>query len=227
MKTTLRHVDQSAQQLGDRLCRAEANHELVRIERSIELADTLVGHVVSQGLRWALISVLADGRANGWVALRVHDIERIEVADGGRFIRRGLEFEGSWPPPRPAADVRLSGGTRALVESVAASFCLLTAYQERIDPVTMHVGRPSSFSADALVWQAMDPAACWDPDVTVLRSAQVTRLDFGGQYESALTHAADLRSLGSTGRSQHPFDRLLDETDPDPAGNVTSTLSLG
>jgi hypothetical protein len=224
--TILRQQDQSAAQLGDRLSRAQARHELVCVVRSIDHADPVLGHVVGHGPRWVLVAVVVDGSANGWVALRLHDIVGIETADGGRFIRRGLEFQGSWPPQAPVDDVRLSGGTRALVESVAASFCLLTAYQERVDPVMMHVGRPSSFSPDLLKWQGMSPETRWETEVTVLRAAEVTRVDFGGRYESALTHAANLRSLGSTGR-QHPFDRFLDQGTPGLVGTTTPTDLLG
>jgi hypothetical protein len=183
---------------------AQQRHDLVRVTRSLPESDGSVGHVVSSGPRWVLLSVLAAGAPDGWVALRTGDIDTVESAPGGRFVQRGLEFQHSWPPRAPVNTIPTEAGSRPLLAAAAAAFPLVTVYLENEDPVACLVGRPVGYGQGFLEWQQLSTGGAWEPPSRVARLAAVTRIEFGGQYHRALHHVSYLRSLldldqGNTG----------------------------
>lgn len=179
----------------DSLRNAKARHEFVRVERRIPGADDIIGHVVLVGSLWVLMSVLSDGDRNGWVALQVDDIASVHFEPGGRFVRRGLEHQQCWPAAAPSAPLVVSEGSRALIVSAASYFPLVTLYAEREDPFHCFVGRPLSWTQDHLRWQEMDLTATWCDDPCEWDLSLITRVDFGGRYETALARVAELRGL--------------------------------
>ncbi len=210
----------------DSLIAALAEHQCVRIHRSIGGADVINGYVVALGPQWLLLSVSGAASFNGWVALRTKDVAAVEPADGARFVRRGLEWQHSWPPAAPTSAVNVAGGTRALLGSVAAAFPVVTMYRERRSGASCLVGRPGLFSSGDVEWQELSPDAVWQRQVTLCRSSAITRLDFGGQYESVLAHAADLRALLST-RGAHPLPhRVATSVTQPPQASTGPKLSL-
>jgi hypothetical protein len=125
----------------------------------------------------------------------VADIEWVEAAPGGRFVRRGLEHRRSWPARSPRTQVNLSEGADALIVSAASYFPLLTLYAEREDPVHCYIGRPVSWTRERLVWQEMDLDAAWGEELCEWDLSDITRVDFGGGYETALARVAELRGI--------------------------------
>lgn len=179
----------------DSLHQAKARHEFVRLHRSIEGADDVVGHIVLLGASWVLLSVLSDGCANGWVALPIAAVHGVDAAPGGRFVRRGLEHRRSWPAQAPRTRLNLSEGTDALIVSAASYFPLITLYAEHEDPYHCFIGRPISWSPERLRWQEMDLAAVWSEEPCEWELDAITRVDFGGRYEAALARVAELRGI--------------------------------
>lgn len=146
------------------------------------------------GSQWVLIGVISDGSPNGWVAVLVDDIASVDSEPGGRFVRRALEHQQSWPAQGPLVPLVLSEGARALIVSAASYFPLVTLYVEREDPFHCFVGRPHDWTENSLSWQEMDLAATWSPELCEWNPGTITRVDFGGQYETALARVAELRS---------------------------------
>jgi len=209
----------------DRLTAALVEHQCVRIKRSIAASEVITGYVVALGPHWLLLSVSDGASPNGWVALRTKDVTTVEPADGARFMRRGLEWQHSWPPAVPTSSLSVSGGTRALLGSVAASFPVVTMYRERLSGGSCLVGRPGLFSAREVEWQELSPDAVWQRYVTVCRSSTVTRIDFGGQYELALAHVTELRALLST-RGAHSAPNREPSAEQQRQAAPRPTLSL-
>lgn len=179
----------------DSLSQAKTRHEFVRISRNIPGADEIVGHIVAVGALWVVVSVFSQGASNGWAALPLSEIESVRPEPGGRFVRRGLEHQRRWPARAPRAPLALSEGTKALIVSIASYFPLVTLYAEREDPSYYFVGRPLSSTTDTLRWQEMDLSASWSPEVCEWDISTISRVDFGGQYETALARVAELRGL--------------------------------
>lgn len=174
---------------------ARRRHRLVRVERTIVGADVIDGYVVDLGTTWVLLSVLSNGATNGWVAVTISDIGSVQQAAGERFVRRTLEFQRRWPASAPERALALSGHAGALVESAASVFDLVTVYLERLDPLSCVIGRPMSSTRSCLHWQQMTPDASWDEELTHYDVSDITRVDIGGQYESALIEVARLRTM--------------------------------
>ena len=179
----------------DNLRQAKVRHEFVRIQRRIPGADDVVGHVVLVGATWVLIGVLNEGCPNGWVAVQADDIASAESEPGGRFVRRGLEHQRCWPADAPRAPLVLSEGARSLIVSAASYFPLVTLYVEREDPFHCFIGRPVTWTENYLSWQEMDLAATWSDEPCEWDLSTITRVDFGGQYETALARVAELRGF--------------------------------
>jgi len=175
------------------LLQARARGEFVQIDRSIPGADQVLGYVVGVGSRWVVVSVISEGAPNGWVALLVDDIVAVGLAPGGRFVRRGLEFHHAWPAALPACALALTDDVQALIRSAAPTFPVMTIYVERQDPVRIVIGRPTGWAHDQVQWQEMNLEAAWEETATTWQRSLITRLDLGGQYESALSRVSDLR----------------------------------
>jgi hypothetical protein len=176
-----------------RLRHACARQEYVRIQRGIDGADDVTGFVVALGTHWVLLNVISQGSPNGWVALPVVDVEVVAHAPGARFVRRGLESQSYRAGVAPEAALHLAGSTTALLVSAAASFPLVTFYTERRDPHSCVIGRPVRWGDDDFCWQELDENAVWRLHPSSWAAADVTRMDIGGQYETALSRVADLR----------------------------------
>lgn len=174
---------------------AQSRHEFVRLHRSIEGADEIMGYVVGLGSEWVVVSVFSDGSANGWTTLPLQDVVAVSSAPGGRFVRRGLESRRAWPSSAPPASLALSHGPDALIVSAASCFPLVTLYDEREDPFHCFIGRPVSWNPYRLLWQEMNRAAAWEEDPCAWDLSSITRIDIGGRYETALARVAQLRGL--------------------------------
>lgn len=179
----------------DSLYQAEGNHEFVRIKRSIEGSDDVVGYVVVIEAAWVVLSVFNGGSANGWVSLRLADVVSVTLAPGGRFVRSGLEYRRSWPAEAPDDRVSLALGAPTLIASAASHFSLVTLFDEREDPYHCFVGRPISGTSKRLEWQEMDLVATWGNETFEWDVGTITRVDFGGRYETALARVAQLRGI--------------------------------
>jgi hypothetical protein len=193
---------------SERLQQAETTHELVRITRSIPAAEMVQGYVVGAGARWTLLKVVVGGSTDGWVALRTESIAAIDPGDGARFLLRGLQHGGRWPPVPPPDDAIDLSSTRSLISSAAATFDLLSLHLEHRPSPGWLIGRPGSFSPGWVSWHQIDVDAAWQEEAIAVRFSSVTRLDFGGRYLHLLWRAADLRAL-LTGQDpwQHSSDR--------------------
>lgn len=79
------------------------------------------------------------GLTDGFVALRIRDIKRIDWASGARFTRHSLKAHGVWPPAAPGHRINLDREVRGLVDSVAAGSTLVAIHPElhRADVATL------------------------------------------------------------------------------------------
>jgi hypothetical protein len=104
-------------------------------------------------------------------------VARISIAKHTRpMCPKGLDFT-SW---------------RSLLESAAKEFPLITIYRERIRRGKRYIGKPLKFTQQALWLHTVCPEAEWD-EVLRLQYRDITRLDFGGEYERWLYRFAGPR----------------------------------
>ena len=86
-------------------------------------------------------------------------------------------------PEKPSVD--LSGIDQILV-SAASCFPLVTIHRETVDPEVCWIGKVVSVVKGKVDLLEIGPDAKWDDEPTVYRTSEITRVNFGGDYEEAL-----------------------------------------
>lgn len=162
----------------------------VRVVRRPKKVDQLDGYVVGLGESWVLLTVDLDGLPNGFTALRLRDIKRIERGPSGRFVRKSLKAHDAWPPVAPGTLIELDGGALDLVESAALAAPLVTIHPERDDPGICFIGRPAGSGRRKLLLHEVNPSGRWVSKPYAHRIDWITRIEFGGIYETNLAIVA-------------------------------------
>ncbi|HYY10481.1 MAG TPA: hypothetical protein VE781_06050 [Kineosporiaceae bacterium] len=169
-----------------RLEKALRRQSLLRIHRGYRKAGDLEGFVVGLGREWVLLALLGDGvHLNGHVALRLAGLSTVTTnRKPGSFIHRALQARGEWPPEAVDVDLDSAAG---VVRSAALLQPLVTLHIEAIDAGVAFIGRPVKVGRRRVHLLEVDPEAEWWPVPTTWRLDDLTRVDFGGDYEEALT----------------------------------------
>jgi hypothetical protein len=175
------------------LSHAQEQAEFVRIDRAIEGTEALAGYVVGLGSHWVLLSVFDGGSPNGWSAVRLADVCAVGAASEGRFVRRVLETQESWPSGAPATEIQLSDGLKELVESATHYFSLVSIFLESEHAVNFFIGRPIRWTPTRLDWQELGRDASWDQETSSYEQAAISRVDIGSRYATALSRISELR----------------------------------
>lgn len=165
---------------------AAKDRTLVSLWRDDIDASPVNGFVLGVGAEWVLLTYVSEEIAyNGFVALRLKDITEVESPHvHAAFITRALELKKLKEPDLP--DVELLG-TGPLIMSAGRSFPIVTLSRELTDPDTCQIGMPVQVQAGTVSLMEIDANAVWYDDVEFYRLDEITRLDFGGGYEEALT----------------------------------------
>ncbi|MBI5939854.1 MAG: hypothetical protein HY859_05445 [Caulobacterales bacterium] len=158
---------------------AEAGH-LVRLHARSEPGHTC-GYVRTVGAEFVLLSVVSDGIwFDGFNCLRIDDLEALELDPHAAFLDAVLKARAEATPPSPIVDL----------DSVEG---LLTSASGQLPLVTIHagadvcyIGRVLSIEGGIVWMREIDADAVWDADPTPHRLIDITRIDFGGDYEDAL-----------------------------------------
>ncbi|QGV82291.1 hypothetical protein [Streptomyces ficellus] len=190
----VKHAEASEEEIAPgilrKLDRAVRTGELVRIRRSIAHADRIEGFVVGVSPAWTLIAPCSDVQIDGWAAVRTPDIVKVRRrGDDTCLTVRALRRRGQWPVRMPGRAVPLDGPA-ALAESAADGFGLITVHAERRRPDACWIGALTAVRRASLRVREVDPDARWQDDVTTFRFKDITRIDFGGRYESVLREFA-------------------------------------
>lgn len=165
--------------------------EPVSIERSAD-PQPMYGCVVGVSQKWLLLHYLEGCYfLNGYVAVRMNHVRAVERLGAEEVIATGLRHFGESPQAPERIDL---SSTRDLLSSAGTAYPLVTIHSENIDPEVCHVGKPEGFDRRGLQMREVSPAGEWDLDPTHWRLSDITRVDFGGRYETALDLVAGTRS---------------------------------
>lgn len=165
------------------LLEAQTSTTLVHVRRRIRRADPLDGFVTGIGKRWVLLAAIDDTYLNGLVALRVDDINKVEP-DRRTFVVRALQARGEWPltaTPNAPLD-----RTDLLVRYLGDNWPLVTIHVEVEDPKVCFIGTPTKVTTRTVHLREVTPEPEWEGMSTPYRLQDITRIEVGGRYESAL-----------------------------------------
>lgn len=166
---------------------AEATREriLTRLWRENIEAGHFDGYVLDATPELLLLAVVNGAiRLDGFAVLRTADLTDVQVPTPYHdFQQRALELRGE-SPTVPEIDLT---SFVSVIRSAASRFPLITVRCEVEHSDSCYIGRVLDLNDERLLLTYIDPNARWDldrPDRFLI--ADITRIDFGGQYEDAL-----------------------------------------
>lgn len=171
--------------MRSRLERARVAQRGIRLVRSIPGVDVIEAYVLDVGSKWVLLAAVDVARVDGYVALRVRDIEGIQPLKPDAFYRKASELAGVWPPALPAAPIDLST-TRSLIETAHLHATLVNLQIEREDPDVAFIGVPTRWSQKKVWLNEVSNRAIWDDTISKWPFADITRVEFSSTYENDL-----------------------------------------
>ena len=81
----------------------------------------------------------------------------------------------------------------SVLKSVGNKFKVISVHHEAKNPDTCVVGRIRLLTDKTVVLDWISPVGVWDGSTVTLDIADITRIDFGGGYEEALSLSSSLR----------------------------------
>ena len=128
---------------------------------------------------------------DGYCAFRREDIESItESFEKLDLIQRALHLKGQEPAKPEHID---AASMRRLMASAQAEFGVLVIEREKVQPDEVEVGTVRMTSDDTYVLRWLSTTAEWENDDRAFRYRDVTKLEFGAEYEQTLLSVARSR----------------------------------
>jgi len=72
------------------------------------------------------------------------------------------------------------------LRSAGRAFPLVAIHREKVDPDVCHIGRVVNIKRGRVVLLEIRPDATWEDGPSEYRLNEITRVNFGGDYENAL-----------------------------------------
>jgi hypothetical protein len=168
---------------ASKLVAAMNNREFVRIHRKFE-DSPIRGYVLGVGAKFFLLLLVSDRiRFDGFECFRIADVVHVQADPYVDFVEAALKKRGLRRPRKPRID--LESAERILL-SARKAFPLITIHLEKREPDVCYIGRVFGVGGDRVSLLGIDPHAKWDEEPEKYPLDQITRINFGGDYETAL-----------------------------------------
>ena len=157
---------------------------LIKFSRPFE-PGSFTGYVIDIGPRFLLAAVVSDEiRFNGFSCIRLSDVHKLQApAKYASFIERALQKRRERRPKKPSVSI---GSLHDLLLTASRAFPLITIHREKIDAGACHIGRVVDLKNGMVYLHEIAPDAVWEDNPDTYRLSEITRVDFGGDYEDAL-----------------------------------------
>ncbi len=153
------------------------------MERRFE-SSWIQGYVVDIGPKWFLFNLVTDRiHFDGFECFRLEDIQRVRPAPYAKFVETALQKRNEERPPRPA--VNLEDIDRLLL-TAGRAFPLVAVHLEEVKRGACWIGKVQSIKRPNLLLLEINPDATWDEEPREHSIDDITRVNFGGEYENAL-----------------------------------------
>jgi hypothetical protein len=142
------------------------------------------GYVLDVGPRFFLLASVGDEvRFDGFSCYRIADVKNLKRDPYAGFAEAALKKFGERVPKKPRVSV---ASTEELLRSAADGFPLVTIYRERVRPDVCWIGKLVEIDSDRFSLLEIGPDAKWDRKPTSYKLRDLTVIEFGGAYETAL-----------------------------------------
>ena len=154
------------------------------------------GYVALQSAQLVVLHRVSDRYGlDGYCAFRREDVSQLtQDFDRSDLISRAIRLKTQTPAVPRGVD---ASSIQNLMESVEREYGVMVINRERIAPNDVEVGtvRMSTGQSYVLRWLGTD--ASWSPDDRTFKYADVTHVEFGGEYETTLLQVARERERAS------------------------------
>jgi hypothetical protein len=172
---------------------AMRTRRLVRLSRRFERSP-VSGHVLDVGPKFFLLVLVSDRLwFDGFECFRVADVNNLTPHPYAAFARAALKKRGERMPRKPRVSVQRMA---ELLVSAGRAFPLVAIHREEVDPNVCWIGRVLDVKRDQVSLIEIDPAAKWSRQPSSYRLSEITRVNFGGDYENALQLVASDPTTG-------------------------------
>jgi|SRR5271165_76882 len=162
---------------------AKTKGTLIRLTRRFERSK-IRGYVLDIGPEFFLLALVSDRiRFDGFECFRVRDILGVNPDPYATFAEAALKRRGFVKPRKPRLNVTNIGD---LLRSAGELFPLVTIHREQVDPDVCWIGRVLNVYRGRVSLLEIGPDAAWDSAPSEYRLKEITRANFGGDYENAL-----------------------------------------
>lgn len=172
-------------EIRNTLRQAHLSGTLVSIERT-EVSDAVTtGYVAGCGPEWFALDVVDQSiRLDGVACLRYADVTYCEAPPpGADFTAKALRALGLTRPDQ--LDVDLTS-LETLLHTAGALHPVLTVSAELTEPDSCWIGRLISVNRHLARFQLINTEAQWETEPEEFGLDEITRLDFGTEYERVL-----------------------------------------
>ncbi len=171
-----------------KLARAQRNHTLVRIVRSLKHADKIDGFIVAVGESWGIIQGTREGGYfDGYSAFRLKDIKKIRKCESN-FAAKFSRTLPTWPPCSPKG-LELDS-TVSVVRSMAAVSSLIGIEQEgRLSAIW--IGRLKEEGRKWTWLMEVRPDGSLHEEPSGYKTKQITLVTIDSMYQRAMANVAE------------------------------------
>jgi hypothetical protein len=120
---------------------------------------------------------------DGFECFRRDDVMDFKPDPYAPFTEAALRKRGERIPKKPRLNL---DGISALLLSASRAFPLVTIQREQVDPAVCWIGRVVAVGRGRVSVREINPDATWDDKPSDMRLDEITRVNFGGDYENAL-----------------------------------------
>jgi len=157
--------------------------EFIRFSRRFE-SSKIRGYVLDVGPQFFLLALVSDRIwFDGFECFRVNDVGDLRPDPYAPFAEAALKKRGERRPKKPRVRV---ANVEDLLLSAGKAFLLVTIHREEVDPEVCWIGRVQGVNRGRLSLLEIRPDAVWEDTPEEYRIKEITRVNFGGDYENAL-----------------------------------------
>jgi hypothetical protein len=150
------------------------------------------------GPRFFLLALVSDQiRFDGFGCFRCGDVKNLRADPYAAFVETALKKRGERRPKKPRVTV---GSIEELLLSAGRAFPLVTIHREQVDQDVCWIGRVQGLDRSRVSLLEIGPDAKWEDSPEEHRVAEITRVNFGGEYENALHLVGGDHVVASGGR---------------------------
>lgn len=142
------------------------------------------GYILDVGPKFFLLALISDDIwFNGFQCFRIRDVVNLQRDPYARFVESALRKRRERTPRKP--NVSLASIEELLI-SANRHFPLVTIHREQIDPDVCWIGKVQDVGRGRVSLLGITPNAAWEDSPDRFHLNEITRVDFGGDYEAAL-----------------------------------------